>query len=151
VAPSPSSLLCSALNLEAGDFAMMEAMVNPGDLRGSLIDALENLPVGRFAEGCAAVRQAQIGLNGDCLRAGTLVEGKTLGEGSFGVVKAAHHSVIPGSFAVKMLKEARLQSRFCTYSCVQDITRVSLAAAFHGVGVAMSMPIVKAAAEGINL
>lgn len=74
--------------------------------------------MGRLSEACVAVRMAQIGLNGDCLRAGTLVEDEALGEGSFGVVKSARHSVLPGSFAVKMLKEVRLHFS-CCISCVQ--------------------------------
>jgi len=85
----------------------------PGQLRDRFISSLREREVKEedFGDVCIAVRMAQVALGGNGKEAGVLQEGKVLGEGSFGVVKDARNSGLPGEYALKMLKEVRSWSR----------------------------------------
>lgn len=61
-----------------------------------------------MADFACTVRYAQATLGGgDGGDAGGFEEGNMLGEGGFGVVRAARHRILPGQFAVKKLREVR--------------------------------------------
>lgn len=78
-----------------------------GQLRSLLISNLRDREVGAAWHTCAELKMAKVAFGGHGNDADVLEEGMMLWEGSFGVVKEARNSVLPGEYALKMLKKVR--------------------------------------------
>ncbi|CAM9642320.1 unnamed protein product, partial [Pylaiella littoralis] len=77
-----------------------------------------------------AVRNAQVALNTHHENGALQEEKNILGEGGFGIVQGASHSVLPGSFALKRLKKnAGGAAIYC--ATVEMIVMARLAKAPH--------------------
>eukprot|EP00903_Cladosiphon_okamuranus_P017412 g16036.t1 len=115
---------------EAEQFDTIVKGLKPGQLRSLLISNLRDREVGSAWHTCAELRMAEFSFGVSGNNAGVLDEGMVLGEGSFGVVKVARNSVLPGEYALKMLKTgAGYEARYC--AAVEMITLARLAKAPH--------------------
>ena len=91
----------------AGTESLADAIrkVLPGDLRTLFLRNLLKAKRGEAFVCASAVRKAQIGLRHPEEGLGQLEVDGVLGDGSFGVITAVHHTVLPGEYALKTLKE----------------------------------------------
>lgn len=93
---------------EAGRIDAVVKRVQPGELRQLFISNLRRCMVGTMEGLSSSVRKAQFALGGPRETGVLEEEAGVLGEGGFGVVKGARHSVFPGKFALKRIDKVRV-------------------------------------------
>lgn len=93
---------------EAGCIEDCVNRVKPGDLRALHIENLRKCHMGSLESLSCAVRKARDALCGNLETGFLQEEADVLGEGVFGTVRGARHTIFPGSFALKRLKQVRV-------------------------------------------
>lgn len=99
-------------NNKAGRIGDLVNRVKPGELRTLFIENLRQSKVGSTENLGCSVWQARVALDGRRKTGVLQEEADVLGEGGFGVVRGARHTIFPGKFAVKRLKQVRV-SQVC--------------------------------------
>lgn len=88
--------------------------VQSGQLRRLFISNLRVCPVGSLGDLASSVRKAQTVLGGHRDDPGVLEEEvEPLGEGGFGIVTGACHTMLPGKFAIKKMKQVKGSQSVC--------------------------------------
>ena len=107
--------------VEVGGLVAAIRKIRPGDLKARFVRSLvqgERERGGAF-DFTLAVRRAKIAVAPPEEGVGQLEVEGVLGNGAFGVITAVRHTVLPGEFALKTLKEVSLRS-----SCIDPSTIV---------------------------
>ncbi|CAM9711217.1 unnamed protein product, partial [Ectocarpus fasciculatus] len=132
----------------------------PGDVRAAFIQNVVERQAATVGEACVLVRAARVALGGTAgggVVSSPLRVGGILGEGSFGIVKGASLSFLPGEFALKTLKAgADDNARYCARVEMIAMSRLAntphpniiAAVAIDDRAAAVGMPILLPRANG---